>query len=118
MLVEDDPSVRSAMSLVLQRAGITVTAVASGAEALEKAHELERLDVLVTDFHLRNRETGLQVVESVRALLGVRLKAILLTGDTSPDLKSLAPDPDLRIASKPMRLDELLTLLHSLRAAQ
>ncbi|HTT03297.1 MAG TPA: CHASE3 domain-containing protein [Steroidobacteraceae bacterium] len=118
MLVEDDPSVRSAMSLVLQRAGITVTAVASGAEALERAHELKRLDVLVTDFHLRNRETGLQVVESVRALLGVRLKAILLTGDTSPDLKSLAPDPDLRIASKPMRLDELLTLLHSLRAAQ
>jgi two-component system, sensor histidine kinase len=49
--------------------------------------------------------------------LGSLLKAVLMTGDTSSAIKDLPRDPYLRLASKPVQADELLTLLRALLAA-
>jgi hypothetical protein len=49
--------------------------------------------------------------------LGFRLKAVLMTGDTSTEVRDLPRDGYLRIASKPIRAEELLTLLRALLAA-
>ena len=40
-----------------------------------------------------------------------------MTGDTSSAMKELPRDPHLRVASKPIKADELLTLLRALLAA-
>ena len=42
------------------------------------------------------------------------MKAVLITGDTSSAVKELPRDPHLRIASKPVKADELLALLGEL----
>jgi hypothetical protein len=45
------------------------------------------------------------------------LKVVLTTGDTSTVIKQLPRDPSLRVTSKPIKSDELLTLLRALLAA-
>ena len=42
------------------------------------------------------------------------LRAVLITGDTSTAIKELPFDPHLRVASKPIRAEELLGLLRAL----
>ena len=63
------------------------------------------------------RETGTEVIAALREALGFPLKAVLMTGDTSSAIKELPRDPNLRMASKPIRADELLTLLRTLLTA-
>jgi two-component system, sensor histidine kinase len=106
--------VRDATRMLLKVEGYRVTAVGSLAEALRTAREAEAVDLLVTDYHLADGETGIQVIAALRETLGKTLKAVLITGDTSTAIKELPRDPDLRFASKPVRADELLTLLEAL----
>ena len=114
LLVEDDPAVREATRMLLKVEGYRVTAVSTIAEALLSAHEINGFDLLVTDYHLSGGETGTEVIARLRESLGIPLKAVLITGDTSAAIKEIASDAHLRIASKPVRANELLGLLETL----
>ncbi len=111
LLVEDDASVREATRMLLKSDGYHVTAVASLAEALAHTAKDPRLDLLVTDYHLRDGETGMQVIAALREALPVPLRAILITGDRSAAVNELRMDPHLRLASKPIKAEELLGML-------
>jgi PAS domain S-box-containing protein len=117
LLVEDDPAVRSATRMLLKVEGYRVTAVASLAEAREALQANPDIQAVVTDYHLARGETGIQVVEAARDLRGAGLKAVLVTGDTSSAVQALICDPNLKIASKPVKADELLSLLKALLLA-
>lgn len=116
LLVEDDEGVRNATRMLLKVDGYRVTAVSSLAEALRTAREDARIDLLVTDYHLGNDETGTQVIAALRDILGVAIKAVLMTGDTSTAVRELPLDTRLRMASKPIKAEELLMLLRALLA--
>jgi CheY-like chemotaxis protein len=117
LLVEDNEAVRRSTSLLLELEGYHVTPVASLSGALQHVQQGHRIDLLISDYHLNHGETGTQVIEMLRAILGVSLRAILTTGDTSAAIKQLPRDPYLRIASKPIKAEELLTLLRALLTA-
>jgi transcriptional regulator of aromatic amino acid metabolism len=72
------------------------------------------IDLLVTDYHLSDGETGTQAILALRAALARPLKAVLITGDTSSAVKELPRDPLLRFASKPIEADELLAMFRAL----
>jgi PAS domain S-box-containing protein len=112
LLVEDDPAVRDATRMLLRVEGYRVTAVSSIAEALRSA-ESEHIDLLITDYHLAGNEVGTALITALRSKLGSALKTVLITGDTSSAVKELPSDPYLRVASKPIRADKLLTLLRT-----
>ena len=116
LLVEDDAGVRNAARLLLTVEGYSVTAVSSLAEAQEAAIGTEKIDLLITDYHLGNGETGLAVIVALRKTLGQTLKTLLITGDTSSVIRKLPQDPNLRIISKPVNADEMLGLLEVLLA--
>jgi two-component system, sensor histidine kinase len=116
LLVEDDRGVRDATRMLLKVEGYRVTAVSSQAEALAAAREDREIDLLVTDYHLSDGETGTQVIAAMRELLGVAIKAVLMTGDTSGAMRDLPLDTRLRMASKPIRAEELITLLRAFLA--
>jgi len=67
LLVEDDPAVRRATRMSLKVEGYRVTAVASLAEALQHVREQNRVDLLITDYHLSAGELGTQVIDAPRA---------------------------------------------------
>ena len=117
LLVEDDQAVRDATRLLLKVEGYQVVAVGSLPEALERAREAAGVDLLVTDYHLGDGATGLQVIAAVRAALKCPVKSVLITGDTSSAIRDLPRDPYFRVASKPIKAEELLTLLRALLAS-
>jgi two-component system, sensor histidine kinase len=112
LLVEDDPAVRDATRMLLRVEGYLVTAVSTIAEALRSA-ETQTVDLLITDYHLKGDDTGTALITALRDRLGSTLKTVLITGDTSSAVKELPSDPYLRVASKPIKADELLTLLRT-----
>jgi PAS domain S-box-containing protein len=116
LLVEDDQGVRNATRMLLKVDGYRVTAVSSLAEALQTARDDAPIDLLVTDYHLGNGETGTQVIAALRDALGVPVKAVLITGDTSTAVRELPLDTRLRMASKPIKAEELLQLIRALLA--
>jgi CheY-like chemotaxis protein len=103
--------------MLLKVEGYRVTAVGSLAEALQYVRGANGIDLLVTDYHLNDGELGTQVIAALRESLALPLKAVLMTGDTSTAVAELPRDPYLRVASKPIDADELLTLLRALLAA-
>jgi PAS domain S-box-containing protein len=117
LVVEDNVSVRQATCLLLELEGYHVTPVASLSEALQHIQKGHGVDLLITDYHLSDGETGTQVIATLREILGISLKAVLTTGDTSSAIKQLPRDPYLRITSKPIQAEELLTMLRALLAA-
>jgi PAS domain S-box-containing protein len=110
LVVEDDPAVLDATRMLLKVEGFRVSLASSLAEAVQKANEHSDIDVIVSDYHLGNGETGTDVIASVRRILGPRLGAVLVTGDTSTAVKELRHDERVRLASKPIRAEELLAL--------
>jgi PAS domain S-box-containing protein len=114
LLVEDDASVRNATRMLLKSEGYSVTAVASLSEALEHVSKVPSLDLLVTDYHLSDGETGAQVIVAVREALGASIGAVLITGDSSSAVRELPADPHLRVAIKPIKAKELLGMLTAL----
>jgi len=117
LVVEDNASVRRATTLLLELEGYRVTPVASLAEAVQHVQQGRGVDLLITDYHLGDGETGSQVITALREMLGFSLRAVITTGDTSTAIKHLPRDPHLRVTSKPINPDELLTLLRALIAA-
>jgi PAS domain S-box-containing protein len=112
LLVEDDPAVRAATRMLLSVEGYRVTAVGSISEALRSVRDDGAPQLLITDYHLHNGELGTQLITAVRESLGGgAIKAVLVTGDTSAAIKQISADANLRIASKPINAEELLSLL-------
>ena len=84
---------------------------------MQRAHEHADVDLLITDYHLGDGQTGLEVIASVRGILGADLRVVIVTGDTSSAVRELQHDERVRMTSKPINSDELLTLLRELLAA-
>ncbi len=111
LLIEDDTGVREATEMLLKVEGYRVTAVESLEQALQAGRAASGFDVLLTDYHLGNGETGIQAITALRRILGTPVKSILVTGDTSGSVHDLPPDPNLRVTSKPIDAERLLGLL-------
>jgi two-component system, sensor histidine kinase len=114
LLVEDDPGVLNATRMLLKVEGYRVTTASSLAEALRQGSAHPDIELLITDYHLAHGERGTQVITSLRDALRPDLKAVLITGDTSSAVQDLGKDATLRIASKPIKADELLSLVRGL----
>ncbi len=116
LLVEDDRAVRNATRMLLKSEGFEVIAAASMGDALAQIAGEPQLDLLVTDYHLQDGETGIDVIAGVRAAVNRPLKAVLITGDTSSAITELSRDRLMRVASKPVNAEQLLNLLTALLA--
>jgi two-component system CheB/CheR fusion protein len=115
LLVEDEPGVRNAMRMLLKIEGYDVVPVAGADEAIAQMSD-GPFDLLITDYHLEGGRTGTQVIEAARSRLGADFNAVLVTGDTSPAIREMQDDPHLRITSKPINSDELMSLVRHLLA--
>jgi signal transduction histidine kinase len=116
LLVEDDHAVRNATRMLLESAGFQVLAAVSMGDALNLVSGDPRIDLVVSDYHLQDGNTGTDVIAAIRTALNRQLRAVLMTGDTSSAIAELPPDPLMRVASKPVNAEQLLSLLNSLSA--
>ena len=118
LVTEDEPSVLLATRLLLELEGYQVICAGSREEALQRGRENPDIDLLVSDYHLKEDQTGLNVIAGIREQLARNIPAILVTGDTSSAIRKLPSDRQLRLASKPIDAEELLTLMDELLHTQ
>ena len=113
LLVEDNPGVLAATSLVLKSAGHRVTTATCVAEATECTRTNPDLDLVITDYRLAGADTGKQVISAVRGIRGAEFNAVVLTGDTSSAVHDFDGDNHLCWLRKPTSSSLLLTVLQN-----
>ena len=115
-VVEDEPSVQSALRARLEAWGAVVHCH-EGLAPLRRRLALRPrghsgIDLLITDHRLRGA-TGLEVIDAVRRYAGP-VPVLVITGDTAPDDLALMAATGLQVLHKPFRAD---ALLDSIRAS-
>jgi two-component system, cell cycle sensor histidine kinase and response regulator CckA len=102
LLVDDEPSVRSATSLMLSLDGHAVTEAGSGAEALGLFSQ-GRFDLVITDFAMSDMN-GNELVLRLKKL-SPATPAVMITGHDKR--LGCTDNPVDAILYKPFRLEEL-----------
>jgi CheY-like chemotaxis protein len=116
LLIDDDRSIRDATRELLVPMQAEVLAAATIDEALTFARSFsESIDLVISDWRLRGHENGIDAVKSVRALAGQSTPAVLITGDTSPELLRSAHENGLTVLHKPLQPRQLMRLIKHLR---
>src|SRR5690606_9623216 len=109
LIVDDDPYMVRTLCDVLRRRGYRTRGVHSGEEAVAVAEE-QSWSAVVMDI----RMAGMNGVETFRALRDrdPRVRVILMTAYSSPDLLREAEDAGVRrVLAKPFAIPELLETL-------
>jgi signal transduction histidine kinase/CheY-like chemotaxis protein len=118
MVVDNDPSVLEGMRSLLGRWGCEArfAADARSVEELLAAEPSFRPDVVLADYHLANGDSGLRVVEFIRATHGKDIAAIIITADRSSDTADKAMKVGCEVLRKPIKPAELRALVLHLLA--
>jgi PAS domain S-box-containing protein len=111
LVVEDDPMVSDAMTLLLSASGFQPVEARTGEEAMMLVKAGLRPDVVVSDYRLPGMQ-GFDVIRSVRQSAGRAMPAILLTGDTGFQHEVLPEQ--CTILHKPIDPDNFVTVLQRL----
>jgi CheY-like chemotaxis protein/two-component sensor histidine kinase len=115
LIVEDDAPVRSALELLLSLEGYPVRAVGTAGAAIATFREFGHdIDIVLTDYHLEDGETGLGVLRQLRELAGRDLPAVVLSGDTSSFVANLAATERVRVLRKPVDPAVLVATMEAL----
>ncbi len=112
LVIDDEEEACLAVEGLLQTWGCVVMCAQSGEEALLQLQEIGDIpDLILSDYRLRDGETGGDVIRQVRQYAGAALPAIVLTGDIAPerlrDIKALG-FPLMHKPCEPQALHELI----------
>ena len=114
LVIEDDPTIRELLELLLSDAGHHPISVADGVAALAMT---ERPDLIIADFNLPNGPNGVEVITTIRQRFTQRFPAIVLTGDISTATLSAIAKHRCMHLDKPVEAAELLRAVVHLLAA-
>ncbi|AHB47873.1 histidine kinase [Hyphomicrobium nitrativorans NL23] len=115
LVIEDDPSVREMLKLLLDQEGYRTTAAADVATALELAGKATtRPDLIVADYNLARGVSGLDAIASLRQRLQRDIPAIVVTGDISAGTLRAIADHGYTQLNKPVKAPQLVRLIQDL----
>lgn len=112
VIIEDDLMVAKAIALALEARGMVASTCNSAEEALARPGILSA-DFLISDFRLPGMD-GLQLLSTLQQRAKKPLKAILLTGDTSPERIKLLQSSSWTVLFKPADVPKLLSAMVAL----
>lgn len=106
LCVDDEPSILDGMEALLSSWGCIPFRARTGLEAKNIA-KCEQLDFVFLDYQLQDGETGFDVYETVKGILGRTVPAALLTADKSEQALKRAKDEGLAVFRKPVSPQDL-----------
>ena len=118
VVVDDEEAILAATREVLEKWQCKVLTAGSGAQALERlASSTQAPDLLICDYRLRDHETGIDVIDALRAEFNADIPALLVSGDSAPARMREAEANGLRVLHKPFNDESLRQALGGIRAA-
>lgn len=114
LTVDDSPSIRQMIKVVLGPAGHTVIEAGDGAQGLEKAKST-KLDLVITDLNMPVMN-GLELIKALRGLPSlVGLPIVFLTTESNDAIKQEAKAAGATgWITKPFKPEQLLTVVSKL----
>ncbi len=114
LIVEDDPSVREMLEILLSAEGHRTMSAADAAQALTLIGAESRPDIVLGDYSLPGGMNGLEMIANLRGTYGADIRAVILTGDVSKAaINEIARHGHPRLV-KPVNADELLGVIQRL----
>ncbi|MDY6944748.1 MAG: ATP-binding protein [Pseudomonadota bacterium] len=118
ILVEDNDGVRLATELFLKLEGHETLSARTLAEAEALLEQLRPDDIVIADYHLDDKNTGLDMLMRLRERRGYDVPGIVLSGDLPSVLRSIkSPIASCRFLSKPVDTAVLVEAIAELSAA-
>lgn len=112
LAIDDDEAVCLGMQALLQSWGCCCSTASSAREALQGTMAGRAApDLIITDFRLREGETGKEVLEQLRGHWGQQVPAIIMTGDTSPQRLRDAQSTAALLLHKPVSSEQLISAM-------
>jgi len=86
LVIDDEEEACLAMEGLLESWGCIVMSANSGDAAVQQLEEIDSApDIVISDYRLRDVETGGDVIKRLRSHLGFDIPAIILSGDIAPE---------------------------------
>lgn len=115
LVIDDDPFVLNGLSLFLANEGHRVHSVSTAAQGVQDVQDgLFKPDVIVADYHLSATDTGIDFINRLWMLLGIRIPAILISGRLDSVVTRQAADLGITVVAKPIMPDVLSRLVAEL----
>lgn len=112
MVVENDADELNAMTRKLENWGASVLAASSTAEALALMQEIGTPpDILLADYQLDDRDTGIDTIRTLRAMAGEEIPAVIISANRERELLLLAREMSFTVLNKPVQLVRLRALI-------
>ena len=106
--IDDDPSVREALSLLLESWGFTAVTAATANEAMQRLSEENRTpDLVIADYLLQQGEKGSHAIRDIQRRWGEDIPGLLLTGVVEPRRLKEAAASGFQVVHKPIQPDRL-----------
>lgn len=106
LVVDDETQVLEGARLLLEELGCQCALASGLVEVRTLLAEGLRPDLVLTDFRLRDSDSGLAVIAEVRAQWP-HTPAVLVSGDTAPDRLREAEAARIELLHKPLSLEDL-----------
>lgn len=118
ILVEDNDGVRLATELFLKLEGHETLSAPTLADAEILLEQLQPDDVVIADYHLDGKNTGLDMLMRLRERRGYDVPGVVLSGDLPSVLRSIkTPVPACRFLSKPVDTAALVDAIAELSSS-
>ena len=115
LVIEDERSLRSALSRMLKLKGIGVIGVPTGSDAVTLIQQKNLCpDQVLCDYNLPGPMNGVESIESLRNALAWNLPAIVMTGDTRAKTMEAIASHGVSVLVKPFLGEELVQLINRL----
>ncbi len=115
LVIDDEKAVLQSMRTTLEDCGCVVLLAESARDALKSMSVADQVpDLVLSDYRLRNEESGLDAISVVRESIDKEVPAVIITGDTSPSRLKEIDASGIPVLHKPVDTADLLDLVGKL----
>jgi signal transduction histidine kinase len=115
VVIDDDALVLDGMRGLLRTWGCGVVTAETDDDALASlAGDDRRPDLIISDYHLRNGDTGVEAIHRLRSAFGAAIPAFLITGDIAAERLHEARASGFHLLHKPVGPMALRAMLNQL----
>jgi signal transduction histidine kinase/CheY-like chemotaxis protein len=115
LVLEDDKMLREALTAMLERWGLSVVTIDDFDNAAKAVLTLsEQPDIILTDYRLRGRIQGTDLVGQINDVLEKPCPALVMTAETAPDVVGSIRANGFPLLIKPVSPPSLRVVMHNL----